>query len=140
MCPHPIAVGDERVCYICGMARILVVDDEGGVRSVIRRVLETRGHTVVEAGDGRTALALQAQEPVDLVITDLFMPDVDGLEVVRELRVRGPDVPVLVLSGGDTTGKMDLLQVAEAMGAKRVLSKPFEVDELLKEVEDALNP
>lgn len=120
------------------MARILIIDDDATVRKVLCRILERGGHTVAEAGDGRTGLKLHAEQPADLIITDIFMPDQDGLETIMQLRKQSPGTKIICLSGGDSTGRMDLRRDAEQLGAQRTLRKPFELGEILEVVAEVL--
>ena len=121
------------------MARILVIDDDAAVRRAVRRVLEPLGHDVREADDGAAGLALLADGGADLVITDIFMPGQDGIETVRRIRKEFPSVKMIAMSGGDSTGRMDLRRDAVLMGAAGSLRKPFERDELLKQVRSVLD-
>lgn len=121
------------------MATILVVDDEEGLRSVARKALEGAGHTVLEAGDGRVAMAILESTVPDLVITDLLMPEQEGLQTIREIRRRRIATSVLAVSGGGRTARMDFLDIAKDIGADRTLAKPFRVRELLTTVEEMLN-
>jgi two-component system KDP operon response regulator KdpE len=112
------------------MSRILVVDDEPGIRKVVRDALERDGHEVVPAIDGEEALERFAEGAFDLVVTDLAMPRVDGLELVKEIRRRSP-VPVLVLTvRGEEREKVRLLD----QGADDYVTKPFGVAELVARV------
>ena len=120
------------------MAKILVIDDDEGVRRSIGKVLVRAGHEVFEAPDGKVALTVLKDEPPDLVICDLFMPEMDGVEVLRELRRDYPDLPVVAISGGAYQGKVQLLDVAKGLGAVAVLKKPFQLQELLGVVNDLL--
>ena len=120
------------------MANILVIDDEEGIRRVIGKVLVREGHDVLEAPDGKVALELLQDNPPDLVICDLFMPEMDGVEVLRELRRDYPELQVVAISGGAYEGKVQLLDVAKGLGAAAVLKKPFELDELLGVVRSVL--
>ena len=83
------------------MAKILVIDDEPDIRSIMCRVLETAGHEVVAFGNGSGAIDHVKREPADLLITDIFMPDVEGLETIREIRRLRPDMPIIAISGVD---------------------------------------
>src|SRR5688500_7238966 len=107
------------------MARILLVDDDDSVRIALRRPLERMGHQVVEAQNGKEALAFYRADPVDLILIDLVMPEKEGLETIRELRQGYPEVKIVAMSGGtracNATG---LLRAAEHFGARRVLAKP----------------
>jgi DNA-binding NtrC family response regulator len=116
------------------MARILVIDDQESIRRVVRRALTLDGHEILEASEGEAGVALLASRGADLVITDIFMPGQDGIVTLREIRKRFPAVKVMVISGGDETGLMDLRHDAELLGAVTSLSKPFDAKELLEAV------
>ena len=119
------------------MATILVIDDDQLVRGFLRAALEGQGHTVKEAGHGRAALQWLRQSPVELVLTDIYMPDCDGLEVITTLRREFPSIKIVAISGG--SGERNLLVAARQLGAQEVLEKPINGDELLKTVAAALN-
>jgi CheY-like chemotaxis protein len=120
------------------LAKILVIDDEEGVRRVIGKILVRAGHDVLEAPDGKVALSLVKKEAADLVICDLFMPEMDGVEVLRQLRRDYPNLRVVAISGGAYQGRVQLLDVAKALGAVAVLGKPFQPHQLLELVNDLL--
>jgi CheY-like chemotaxis protein len=120
------------------MARILVIDDDADVRSVIRRTLESDGHEVVDAPDGKAGMKLFRKHPADLVVTDLFMPEQEGLETIRELRRSFTGTPVLVVTGSAPGGRFDFRDHATLLGAGAVVSKPFTRDELLDAVHSLL--
>ncbi len=118
-----------------GPVRILVVDDEPPIRKLLRMGLGTQGYQTLDAPDGRTALALVDKEPVDLVILDLGLPDLAGHEVLRSIRGRRPDLPIVVLSSrGDEAGKVEALD----LGADDYVTKPFGMNELLARLRTAL--
>lgn len=118
------------------MASILVIDDEAAVRELLRIGLEAAGHSVREARNGREGTRAFRKEPCDLVITDIYMPDRDGLEVIEALRRTHPQVKILVMSGA--SGTMDYLRMAQLLGAARVLRKPFVMPTVLKAVAELL--
>lgn len=121
------------------MANILVVDDEENVRFVIRETLEQDAHSVVEAGSGREALEVLEQGPTELVITDLVMPDKNGIDLILELKNRYPDLQILAISGGGgLNSKFDYIPIAELIGAKSVMRKPFNLVELRDAVNELL--
>jgi DNA-binding response OmpR family regulator len=120
------------------MARIIVIDDQEAMRRAVRRGLGTAGHDVLEANDGEMGLQLLADHGADLVITDIFMPGQDGIVTVRRIRREFPTVKVIVMSGGDATGRMDLRQDALMLGAAKSLAKPFELADLLAAVREVL--
>lgn len=93
---------------------------------------------MTDAPNGREGLALHAADPVDLIITDLFMPEFDGIETIRELRRAGGGVKVIVASGGDSTGRLSMLGDATLLGADRAFQKPVKPEELLKAVRELL--
>ncbi len=113
------------------MARILVADDSSEARQLLRRALEKVGHEVLEAPDGGAALRLARRSPpVDLFFCDVFMPDVDGIEAMREFRAAFPGVPVVIMSGQSSRGWMEMLSIARKLGASELLLKPFGPDSL----------
>ena len=113
------------------MARILIIDDAKPVRYTLKEEMEKYGYEVVEAADGRAGLDLQGREPADLVVTDIFMPEMDGLETIFELKRDYPDIPIIAISGHGNFGTVDYLRVSERLGADAVLSKPIEIEELV---------
>ena len=116
------------------MATILVVDDEEMDRVFERAVLESAGHTLVFAKDGAGALKVCRDKAIDLVVTDLAMPDFNGLRLIKELRNEGVDVPIIAVSGWAA----DQLDLAEDYGANVALVKPLDGSELVRAVEDML--
>ena len=120
------------------MARILLIDDEEPVRTLLRKMLEQFGHTVIEARGGTEGLALFPHAHVELVITDIVMPDKDGLEVLRELRRMDPSVKILAISGADVDRRAVYLNTARLMGAATVLAKPFVADQLRAAIDELL--
>jgi PAS domain S-box-containing protein len=120
-------------------ARILVIDDDGQLRGAIRRVLEQAGYDVREAADGAAGLRLYREQGADLVIVDIFMPGRDGLEAIRDLRGEPRQAKIVAFSGGDQTGRLEMLRVAEVIGASRTLTKPVALKELLATVRDLLS-
>jgi DNA-binding NtrC family response regulator len=118
--------------------KILVVDDDAAVRETITFVLERNGFVVVQAKDGFQGIAAIGSERPDLVITDIVMPNKDGIETIREIRHHYPDLNIVAISGG---GKIDgafLLSMAHKLGAVEILPKPFLPHELLEIVERCL--
>ncbi|MDP3911576.1 MAG: response regulator [Gemmatimonadales bacterium] len=120
------------------MARILVNDDDAHIRNTVRRALESRGHHVTLVSDGAAAEAALAQNPTDLLITDIFMPGQDGIVTLLHVRKTFPALKVIAMSGGDSTGLIDLRRDAEMLGAARSLAKPFTPTQLLEVVDDVL--
>lgn len=120
------------------MPRILVMDDDEVLRSALRAALEGAGYEVVEAADGAAGLQLYRDGGADLVLVDIFMPERDGLEVIRALRGEGSRPKIIAISGGGQTGQLDALDAAAALGASRTLRKPFEPQGLLSAIRELL--
>lgn len=120
------------------MARILVADDHEAVRLSLRRALESGGHEVAEAEDGRAALRLVEARPPDLVIADIYMPEMDGIEFLVRLVDRFPSLPIIAVSGGGHAPAGFLLEDARHLGAVATLEKPLSVKGVLSAVDDAL--
>jgi len=122
------------------MARILVIDDEEDLRALVREALESDGHEVIPATDGAQGLALQRQHPADLVITDIFMPEADGIETIHELKKDFPRVKVIAMSGGGRGSSMleSVFTTASALGIDAFLRKPFDFRTLLQSVHQVL--
>ena len=113
------------------MTRILVMDDDQIFRSALRVILEGAGYEVADAADGAAGVRLYLQLGADLVLVDIFMPEMDGLQVIRALRTQVPRPHVVAMSGGGTAGQDDILAIAATLGAARTLRKPFTPRELL---------
>jgi DNA-binding NtrC family response regulator len=120
------------------MARILVIDDEDRIRRLLRTALEMEGHQVLEARQGNEGLEVIRTTAPDLVITDLMMPDKDGLEVLLALKREAPELKVIAMSGGGKLKMMEPLLVAEPLGAFAAVRKPFDLDVMLETVKRAL--
>lgn len=120
------------------MATILIVDDDAHFRAGTRRILAAAGHDVEEADDGRLALEKCRHHPPDLVLLDIYMPETDGVEAMYQLGQAHPQLQVIAVSGGGRLGKESALEVMRALGAVRVLTKPFEREELLTLVQEVL--
>jgi CheY-like chemotaxis protein len=113
------------------MARVLVVDDETQMRDVLCQALERHGHTVDQAADGRQALQRLGEHQPDLVITDLVMPEMEGIETIQALRRKCPTIPIIAISGGGRVGPENYLSMAGQIGANRTFAKPFRLEEIL---------
>lgn len=122
------------------MARILVIDDNPEFRGILLSHLASQGHSLLEAADGDQGIAqLEQHADIDLVLTDILMPQRDGLEVLRMVKRRWPHLPVIALSGGGWIGAEQLLGMTERLGADHVLYKPVTREILLGAVNDALS-
>lgn len=113
------------------VARVLLVDDDAFVRHSLETVLRRQGCTVVAAENGKQALRLLAQGEYDWVVTDLVMPEMEGMELIREVRRQFPAVRILAMSGGGRVAPCNYLPMARMLGAHRVLEKPFLFVDLL---------
>jgi CheY-like chemotaxis protein len=120
------------------MIRILLVDDDDMSRGAIHKMLERAGYAVESTSDGDEVIRMYGQQAADLVITDLIMPDKDGLEIIQDLRKLNPKVRILAISGGGRVDANEYLAVARKFGAVEILSKPFTKDELRRAVDAAL--
>jgi CheY-like chemotaxis protein len=116
------------------MARILVIDDEELARFTMREILESAGHAVEEAKNGAQGISLQRSQPFDVVITDIIMPEKEGVQTIIELRQDFPTLPIIAISGGGRTRNLDFLRIAEQYGARKILPKPFSEEDLLNAV------
>ena len=118
------------------MARLLVIDDDPQMRRSLAIALADAGHTVTTAADGRDGLQALGDGAVDIVITDIVMPEMEGLETIRELRSRRPDLKIVAMSGA-WSDSISYLKMAKAFGAHYSLAKPFELQALLDLIDRA---
>jgi DNA-binding NtrC family response regulator len=119
---------------------ILVVEDEEGVRAVVQAALERVGYRVTTATNGMEASRLLAEQEFGLVLTDVLMPDKDGIEVISELRRDHPNLPIIAMSGGGRLPRDGYLTIARHLGAHAILQKPFTIDQLVATVDRLLLP
>jgi len=120
------------------VSRILVVDDDSLVRETICSILATCSYDITEATDGKSAIRRYREQPFDLVITDLVMPGMEGIELIKELRAIDQNVRVVAISGGLLAASDTYLKTAKLLGAQYTLPKPFTMDELMRVVSVAL--
>lgn len=120
------------------MARILIVDDDVQVRKLLQSLLDRAGYDVVVATDGKEGLDAYRQTPVDLIITDLIMPEKEGIEMILELRQESPGVKIIAISGGARMAPENYLRMAVSLGACRTFSKPVDRSALLTAVAELL--
>ncbi len=118
-------------------ARILLIDDDVAVRTMLRQTLVHFGHVVIEARNGKEGLEIFETANVDLLITDIVMPEKEGFEVLMELRKRNPPVKIIAISGGGRH-TFGYLQTAKLLGASKVLAKPFSNEALIAAVEELM--
>jgi CheY-like chemotaxis protein len=119
-------------------ATILFVDDEPAIREAASRLLRSAGYDVEVANDGRAALARYRERRRDLVLTDVMMPVMEGLEMIRELHKLDPDVRIIAMTGASAERADTYLSVAKDFGARAILRKPFNKSELIAAVKEVL--
>jgi DNA-binding response OmpR family regulator len=112
------------------MLRVLLVDDDDAFRKMMAQTLTEMGYEVMVARNGKDAVQVHELCPADVVLTDLIMPDTDGIEIIREFRRIHAPVKIIAMSGGGWVGTRDYLKTARLLGADETLTKPFSKDEL----------
>ena len=117
---------------------ILVIDDDDQVRTLLVKMLEFEGYAVLEAPDGKVGYKLYLENNPDLVITDLIMPEREGIETIRELRKDNPEIKIIAISGGGSVEPEQYLSMAKRLGVKRTFSKPFKREEILGAVKELI--
>jgi CheY-like chemotaxis protein len=120
------------------MAVLLVIDDDAGMRKLMVRTLSAGKHQVLEAENGREGLKMMEEHKPDVVITDILMPQKEGIETIREVQERAPNTRIIAVSGGGMSHNLMFLDVARAFGAHAVLAKPFRPAQLVDVVEQVL--
>lgn len=120
------------------MERILIIDDEQQIRSMLRLMLEREGYEVVEAPDGIEGIKAYRQKPADLIITDLIMPNKDGIGMIIDLHKEYPDVKIIAMSGGGLNKPEGYLKGAKKLGAVCTLTKPIDREKMLQAVKKTL--
>ena len=117
------------------MARILVIDNDEMVRFTLERILTNGGHTVVVAANGRDGVRLQMEAPCDLVITDVMMPEQDGIETIRILHAEFPKLPIMAIPGSGRMGNMNFLEMGKTFGAVISVARPLTPEGILGGIE-----
>ena len=120
------------------MARILIIDDETQIRSMLRLMLERVGYEVIEAADGMDGIRQYRDNPADLIITDLIMPNKDGIGMIIELKKEFPQVKIIAMSGGGVNRPEGYLDGDQKLGATRTLTKPIDREKMLQAVKETL--
>jgi CheY-like chemotaxis protein len=121
------------------MPGVLIVEDDKELREMLKMSLQRRSFTVLEAENGKEAIAHFKPLITDLVVTDLIMPEEDGLKVVIKLREIKPSIKIIAISGGGKVGPGSYLNLAKALGADAIFSKPFSVSDLIVKIEQLLD-
>jgi DNA-binding response OmpR family regulator len=120
------------------MARILIIDDDAQVLEMLRHTLERQGYEVIGASNGKEGLRLYREKPADVIITDLIMPEKEGIETIMELRRDFPQVKIIAISGGGRIGPEGYLKIAKKLGAMYTFTKPVPREELLGVVRELI--
>ena len=120
------------------MALILIIDDEPQIRSMLKLMLERDGYEVAEASDGIEGIRIYRQNPADLIITDLIMPNKDGIGVILDLKKEFPNVKIIAMSGGGLNKPEGYLKGAKKLGAACTLTKPIDRGEMLRAIKEVL--
>jgi DNA-binding response OmpR family regulator len=122
------------------MKKILVVDDEEQIRSLLGEMLSGPKYEVVTAEDGRVAEDVLAREAIDLVVTDIVMPNENGLSLILNITQSHPEMPIIAISGGGgISGRYNYLSISELVGVKKIFKKPFPLDELRATIDSLLD-
>ncbi len=119
--------------------RILIIDDDEQIRVLLQQMMEWAGFEVEVAENGKVAMNIQKQNPADLVITDLIMPEQEGLETISRLKKDYEGIKIIAISGGGRIGPEAYLPAAQELGADRVFSKPFDIQSVVDTVKELLN-
>jgi DNA-binding response OmpR family regulator len=114
--------------------KILVIDDDDAVRRMIERILRSDGHEVLTAEDGKRGMVQFRKEKPQVVVTDIIMPEQEGIETIVALRRDNPTVKIIAISGGACVGELDVLKMAHLLGADEVIHKPFRAQDLLTRI------
>lgn len=121
------------------MSGILIVEDDKDLREMLKTSLLRMKYVVIEASNGKEALTHFKPSITDMVITDLIMPEEDGLKVIMKIRERKPSVKIIAISGGGKAGPGNYLDLAKALGADEIFSKPFSINDLINKIRDLLS-
>jgi DNA-binding response OmpR family regulator len=119
------------------MTKILVIDDERDIRDLLRYLLESKGYEVLEAGNGEDGLRVFQRTPADLVMTDILMPDKEGLATIIDLKKKYPHLKIIAMSGASKSDHY--LSFARKLGADKILEKPFNLQTVMQAIEELLS-
>ena len=120
------------------MKKILIIEDNAIVRNTVSRILQSAGYQVVTANDGVQGFETFRKEQPDLVISDIIMPEQEGIGTIRQILAEKPSAKIIAISGGGRIGNTDFLQIARKMGAVDALAKPFDPEDLLGRINTCL--
>lgn len=116
--------------------RVLVIEDDEHFRNLTLRWFQSYGIEAEGAADGARGLALQRKRPADVIVTDIFMPEMEGIETIHDLRKEFPEAKIIAMSGRDPMAKFDVFQVAREVGAAKTFKKPFRFEDLIAAVRE----
>ncbi len=119
-------------------AKILIIEDDDQVRDLLKKILQGEGYEVLSAVNGAEGLKMYEQENPGLIITDLIMPEKEGIETIRELRKSDPDVKIIAMSGGGTIDAGQYLLMAERLGVAKTFKKPFRRNDIIEAVSELI--
>jgi len=120
------------------MAKIIVIDDEPYILLMLKKMLEKEGHDVDMATNGFEGLELYHKNGADIIITDIVMPEKEGLETIMNLKEENPDLKIIAISGGGRVDSREYLHSARLLGAEKIFQKPFKKDEIIRAVNELL--
>ena len=121
------------------MPSVLIIDDSSDIRELYGRILKQAGYTVIEAADGKIGTRLYRDNPTDLIITDIVMPEKEGIETIMEVRRDYPDAKIIAISGGGKAmASSTCLMLAERLGAQKTFVKPIKIAELIQAVKELI--
>jgi YesN/AraC family two-component response regulator len=120
------------------MAKILIIDDDLQIRTMLRNIFESSGYEVIDAPDGKSGIRMYREKKADLIITDIIMPEKEGIELINELRQEFPEVKIIAMSGGGQIEPESYLKIAQKLGAVHTFTKPISKNELLGIVQGLL--
>jgi DNA-binding response OmpR family regulator len=120
--------------------RVLVIEDDEDFRYLVLRWFRDCGIDAAGAANGAQGLAMQRAQPAAVIVTDIFMPEVEGIETIHDLRREFPEARIIAMSGRDSRMKFDVLKVAREVGAVRTFKKPFKFEELVSAVRELIGP
>jgi CheY-like chemotaxis protein len=120
------------------MTKILIIDDDDGFREMLHEMLEREGFIIFSAPDGAEGIKIYMKENPELVITDIIMPEKEGLETILELKKNAPELKIIAISGGGRSQPGDYLRIAKYFGAIKTLAKPFSKIEILEAISEVM--
>ena len=120
------------------MAHILIIDDDPQIRTMLRKILEPEGHEIEDVGDSDSGLKLQIQNPFDLLIVDIILPEKEGITTIMEFKRTNPDLKIIAISGGGSFEPWGYLDIAKRVGAHHTIPKPFSPADILDAIKDLL--